>query len=100
MTAKFTVSGTSTTITFTYTALTTQIQSIVGGAAEYLWNVGYGNHGDAEKPILFTSLTNQQKLDLVDEHLKRVVLDAANTQKSVKAQEAARTVEKASEFAL
>jgi hypothetical protein len=100
MTAKFTVSGTSTTIAFTYTALTTQIQSIVGGAAEYLWNAGYGNHGDAEKPILFTSLTNQQKLDLVDEHLKRVVLDAANTLKSVKAQEAARTVEKSSEFAL
>jgi hypothetical protein len=100
MTAKFTVSGLNTTITFTFTALTAQIQSIVGGCAEYLFNIGMGPHGTQEKPILFTDLTNQQKLDLVDEHLKRVVLDAANTQKSIKAQEAARTVEKASEFAL
>jgi hypothetical protein len=100
MTAKFTVSSTSTTITFTFTAPTGQIQSIVGGAAECLWNVGYGNHGTDEVPILFSSLTNQQKLDLVDEHLKRVVLDAANTQKSVKAQETARATEKANEYNL
>jgi hypothetical protein len=100
MTAKFTVSGASTTITFSYTALTGQIQSIVGGCAEYLWEHGYGDHGTEEIPILFASLTNQQKLDLVDEHLRRVVLDAANTQKSLRAQEAARTTEEASKYTL
>jgi hypothetical protein len=100
MSGKFTVSGTSTTITFAYTALTAQVQSIVGGCAEYLWDHGYGDHGTQEIPILFASLTNQQKLDLVDEHLKRVVLDAANTQKSIRAQEVARTTEESSKYTL
>lgn len=100
MTGKFTVSGSNTTVEFSYTALTATIQSIVGGCAEYLWEHGYGDHGTSENPILFTSLSNQQKLDLVDAHVKNVIVDAANTQKSVKAQEAARVAEELSKHSL
>lgn len=98
--AKFTVSGTDTKITFEYTALTAKIQSIVGDCAEYLFNHGYGNHGTEEAPILFTDLTNQQKLDIVDKHVKQVIIDAANTFKSVKAQDAARLTEEVSKYIL
>ena len=100
MAGKFTVSGTDTTITFTYTAPTAQIQAIVNDAAQYYWNIGMGNHGTQEEPILFTSLTNQQKLNLLDQQTKQVHLDAANTQKSVKAQETARVAEEATKHTL
>lgn len=100
MTGKFIVSGQNTTIAHSWTALTAVMQSIVGGAAEYFWNNGLGNHGTQETPILFSSLTNQQKLDILDEYFKRVALDAANTNKSIKAQEAARSAEKSTEFSL
>jgi hypothetical protein len=100
MAGTFTVNGANTTIKFEYTALTTTILSIVGSAAEYLWNHGYGDHGTVEIPILFTSLTNQEKLNLVDTHLKQVVIGLANTFKSVKAQDIARAVEEAAKYEL
>ena len=56
MAGKFTVSGTDTTITFTYTAPTAQIQAIVNDAAQYYWNIGMGNHGTQEEPKQFTDL--------------------------------------------
>jgi hypothetical protein len=100
MTGKFTVSGSNTNIIFTYTAPTAYIQNVVGACAEYLWNTGYGNHGTPESPILYTSLTNQEKLNLVDEHLRRVVLGCANTFKSVKAQELSMATEEANKYNL
>jgi hypothetical protein len=100
MTASFIVNSTKTTVSFNYVATTAQIQSIVGLASEYLWEHGQGNHGTEDKPILFASLTNTEKLVLVDEHLKRVVVDLANTQKSIKAQETARQAEEASKHTL
>jgi len=39
---------------------------------------------------LFDSLTNQQKLNLVDVYVRDVIMNAANTNKSLKAQELAR----------
>ena len=100
MISKFTVTGSTTKISFEATAPTTTIQSIVGSASEYLFEHGYGDHGTEEAPILFASLTNQQKLDLVGKHLKQVILDLANTHKSVKAQEAARAVEEAAPYSI
>jgi len=93
MTSKFTVIGTETKITFEWTALTAKIQSIVGDCSEYLWNHGLGDHGTTEVPILYSSLSNNQKLALVEAHLKDVIINAANTHKSVEAQEAARLLE-------
>lgn len=100
MASSFTVNGSNTTITFAYTKDTTTIQSIIGNAAEYLWNHGYGDHGTEAAPILFSSLTNNQKLALVEDHIKDVVVDAANTFKSVKAQDEAKAAEEANKFVL
>lgn len=98
--AKFTVNGSDTKITFEFTAPTNVIQSIVGGAAEYLWEHGIGDHGTEESPVLFADLTNQNKLDLVNQHIKDVIINCANTQKSVKAQETARIAEEQSKLSL
>ena len=95
MSSKFTVIGTETKITFEWTALTAKIQSIVGDCAEYLWNHGYGN-----QDVLFTNLTNNQKLALVEAHLKDVIINASNTNKSIKAQDAARDAEELAKYEL
>ena len=100
MTSKFTVSGTDTKITFEWTALTEKIVSIVSDCAEYLWNHGYGNHGTEEAPILFDDLNNNQKLALVEAHLKDVIINASNTFKSIKAQDAARDAEELAKYEL
>ena len=64
MPASFSVNGSNTTITFTITASTVNIQAVLGIVCLYLWNDGYGDHGTFENPIQFSSLTNQQKLDM------------------------------------
>ena len=93
MTSKFTISGTETTITFSWTALTEKIVSIVSDCSEYLWEHGMGDKGTEEAPILFDDLNNNQKLALVEAHLKDVIINASNTFKSIKAQDAARDAE-------
>jgi hypothetical protein len=100
MPSSFTVTGSDTKITFDYTAPTATIQSVVGDAAEYLWDKGAGDHGLEEEPILFTDLTNDQKLTLVEDHIKDVIINAANIFKSLKAQEVARTAEEDSKYSL
>ena len=100
MPSKFTIIGTETKITFEWTALTAKIQSIVGDCAEYLWDHGYGDKGSEEAPIVFDDLTNVQKLALVEEHLKDVIINAANTFKSIKAQDAARLLEELNKYEL
>jgi len=100
MAGTFVVNGPNITIKFEYITLTANAISIVGDCAHYLWDVGYGNHGTIEEPILFEDLTNQQKLNIVDAHIKRVMIDASNTYKSVVAQEAAREAEAANEYDL
>ena len=69
-------------------------------AAEYLFNHGLGDHGTEEKPITFESLTAAQKLTLVTDYQKQVVVDLANTQKVNKAMESARATEEESKYAL
>ena len=61
-------------------------------AAEYLWGVGYGNHGTEEVPILFSSLIKKQKLDIVGAYLENCINDAAKTMQSNKAQNDARAL--------
>ena len=100
MSSKFTVIGQETKITFEWTKPTTIIQLIVGDCAEYLWNHGYGDKGTEEAPILFSSLSNNQKLALVEAHLKDVIINASNTFKSNKAQTIAREAEEATKYEL
>lgn len=91
MAGTFTVVGTKTTLNFSYTALTIQIQGVVGAAAQYLFDKGYGNHGTPDAPILFASLANQQKLDIVDAYLRWAVIDLSKTQTINAAMQAAQT---------
>ena len=98
MIGTFTVLNGNTKITFEVTAPTQTVQDVVGDAAEWLWVHGYGNHGTPESPIDFDDLTNQQKLDMVADHIQIVILDLANTFKAVKAASDARDLENANKY--
>ena len=91
MAGRFEVNGTKIKIAFEYEAPAAQVQSIVGDAAEYLWQEEVDEAGEVINP--FSEASNQSKLDVVDAHLKRVIIDLANTNKSQKAQKAARELE-------
>lgn len=93
--AKFSVSGSNTTVSFNYTAATDRVQAVINAAAEYLWDHGYGDHGSITEPILFSSLTNAQKLALVDDCVLHFILVYANAKKLQKAQEATFKAEEA-----
>lgn len=94
MPAIFEVNGDNTKIIFEIEKDTDIIQSIIGDSAEYLWS-----HYKPEDE-LFEDATNQDKLDVTFEHIKRVLIGAANTNKSVKAQTAARETEAENEYAI
>ena len=100
MASTFVTSNGDTTIKIEFTALTEKIQSIVGDASHYLWDKGFGDHGSEETSIVWADLSNQDKLDLVDEHLKTVIIGLSNTYKSNKAQDDARDLEAESEHTL
>jgi hypothetical protein len=88
MDAKYII-GTPSIARFDYTrgtAVIDKTQKRLELAAEYLFNVGYGDHA-----IAFANMTKKQKLDIVSEHLERVINNAASTQLSIKRQDDART---------
>ena len=77
MTAKFTVDGSNLIISFEYSAPVVRATEVAVSAAHYLWEHGYGDHGTDEEPILFDDLANQDKLNLLDQHVLRVIMDIA-----------------------
>lgn len=83
-----TSSNGNTTVTITYTALTQKVTDTLTDCAHYLWDHGFGDHGVG---VTFESLTNAQKLSLVDDYVKKVVVDSAKTYHSVSAQDTARS---------
>ena len=98
MIGTFEVLNGTTKVTFEVTANTTLVINVVGHTAEYLWNIGYGDSCTDDEPILFVNLSNQDKLDLVADHLQKVILDLANSFKSELAQEQARDYEEANQY--
>ncbi len=84
-----TISGGNLTIVYPVT--TAKATAILTAAAHYLWDVGYGDHGTPVKPILFDELTNAKKLALVDQYIKRVIMDAAKSYSVNAATETARS---------
>ena len=96
--ATFNIDGTDTTVSFDYTAPTAKIQEVIGACAEYLWQEETDEEGNAIRP--FAEATNAEKLAVVDTHVKRVLLDMANTHKSIRAQELARETEAQSEYVI
>jgi hypothetical protein len=74
----FSVAGGDTTITCSYIASTTVMQTNITDAAHYLYNLGeeyrikVGNNY-----VLFENLTNQQKLNMVDKFIRKSVIGIA-----------------------
>ncbi len=66
---------------------------VVNLAAEYLFAHGKGDHGTEKEPIVFADLSDADKLALVEEHQKEVIVNLANSWKSTEAQRAARETE-------
>lgn len=85
MSASFTVSGGNTTINFSYTTTTENIISIIGDAAHCLWL--RGEQYNPDNPVVFEDLTNQQKLNIVDDYLKSNIVKIANEYKFKKVKE-------------
>ena len=91
MAGKFVVNGDQTTVTFTYTALTTKVLATVNDAVGYLYPAIFGEVLDGEgKPIPFAELTNQQKLNVLDAWLLKGILDLAKEHNRNAAIDAAR----------
>ena len=85
-----TVSGSNVTYDFKWVGPTARLDAIGDGAAHWLWDHGYGDHGTAEVPVAYASLTVTQKLAILDAHLAQVLTDAATAYKSQSDQDAAR----------
>lgn len=90
MTGSFIVSGSNTTVRFEYTATTVKISNILNAAAHYLFDNKFGTDINNPPPVPFASLTNQQKLNLLDDHLKRVIMDLAKSYNANNAADTAR----------
>ena len=78
MAGKFVVDGDQTTVSFTWTALTTKVVATVDDAVAYLYPAIFGEVLDAEGVLIpFDELTNQQKLGVLDAWLLKGILDIA-----------------------
>jgi len=71
--ASFSTTNGTTTVTFTYATTTARMQATIFGAAEYI-------HGLRQGQSVFSDLTTQQKLDIVDSHIKNNVINMAKEQ--------------------
>ncbi len=96
MTATLTTVSGNTTLKFEYTATTAKMVDILGDSAEYLWKEETDEDGKITNP--FEDATNQEKVDVIDDHVKQVIINLANTFKSQKAQTLAREAEEASKY--
>ena len=84
MTATYkTVTGGKISVAFTYVAPTQVIVDTATAAAQYLYDL------TGAEPAGFATLTDQQKLDIIDAHLRDVIQNLARTQHSLAAQKAA-----------
>lgn len=88
--AIFVTADGKTTIKLEYTATTDKVEAVIGDCSHYLFDRGYGDHGSEEEPVVFGDLTNNQKLKIVDDHVRKVLIDTAKAYNSEKAQTDAR----------
>lgn len=78
-----------TAIRFTYSADTAKLQAIVGNFAQMLHSRGAGPVDGNGKQIPFATLTNQQKLDIIDQHLLNEMVSGAKRHRASIATKAA-----------
>lgn len=67
------------TVTLTYTAAAQKVTDTLDNAAQYLFGRGFGDHGTEETPREYSDLSNSEKLDIIDEYVKKTIIDAART---------------------
>lgn len=91
MTTTYTTTSTTGKLTITFEHAKGPMAAVLTDGCHYLWNNGKGPHGTTEAPILFTDLTVPQMAQIIDDHIKEVLVDAASTYKSLADQEVART---------
>jgi len=80
MTGSFANNGDGTfTVTFEYTDTQEKIENVASRAAEQWYGLYpiYIGEGEFKQLVQFADLTNQQKLDIIDEHLKRFIVETA-----------------------
>ena len=91
MAGKFVVNGDQTTVSFTWTALTTKVLASVNDAVDYLYPAIFGEVLDGEGVLIpFDALSNQQKLDVLDAWLLKGIIDIAKEHNRNAAIDAAR----------
>ena len=88
MTAIFKVDGTKVTVSFSYKAEIELVQEVVNACAEYLWVEELDENEEVINP--YEDASNQDKLDIVDAHIKSVLLNMADSFRSNQAQKLAR----------
>ena len=87
MAGKFIIKDEKTTMAFTQTAVTAKILAIVDAAAHHFYMGGLalefsqGTEDIPSQPVPYENLTDQQKLDIVDAYIKRIIKDAARAYK-------------------
>jgi len=86
--AKFTTSNGQTEVSFNYTATTAKIVEVLSDASEALFDRGLGDHGSEEEPIVFADLSNTEKLNIVDDYIKEIIVNRANQFKLDEAKDA------------
>lgn len=69
MSGTFVVNGGNTTVAFSYVKPTASIQAIINSAAHYL----------TPNQIEYDAMNNQQKLNVVDEYVRKQVMAIART---------------------
>ncbi len=89
--AKFTTANGKLKVTFEYTAATAQMTDILVAASKQIWK----SNNAFEDPAKFTALTNDQKLEIINQYLQKTVLELARASKAFDATEAARLAAKA-----
>jgi hypothetical protein len=68
------------TITYAKTAPSAKMLDLGEKAAQRIWNMGFGEHGTFESPVLFSQLSNAQKMVVLDEYLTHILRQAAHEQ--------------------
>lgn len=83
MAGTFVVSGGNTTVSFTHIATTARMSAIVNAAAHAIWETGH--------TVAFETLSNQQKLNLIDAYIKAEIMRLAKKDSIATAMAAAET---------
>jgi hypothetical protein len=65
------------TITYTKTIASQKLVDIGEKAAHYIWSQGAGRHGTPDAPVLWNTITAQEKLDLLDGYISDGIQTAA-----------------------